>query len=177
TLALVALLLYLNTRSAVEIVMVMLAVPFSLIGAIWLLWALGYNLSVAVWVGIIALAGLDAQTGVVMMLYLSRARRAAQRTRSRGGDRRGRRAPDPPQADDGRDDDARPPAAALEQRHRRGRDEADRRADGRRSGQLVRARAPGLSGAVRDLEEPGTRAAPTRSSSPSRKRSFLELTI
>jgi Cu(I)/Ag(I) efflux system membrane protein CusA/SilA len=71
TLALVALLLYLNTRSGVETVMVMLAVPFSLVGAVWLLYALGYNLSVAVWVGIIALAGLDAQTGVVMLLYLS----------------------------------------------------------------------------------------------------------
>ena len=75
TLALVALLLFLNTRSAVETVMVMLAVPFSLIGAIWLLYALGYNLSVAVWVGIIALAGLDAQTGVVMLLYLTLAHR------------------------------------------------------------------------------------------------------
>ncbi len=71
TLALVALLLYLNTRSAVETAMVMLAVPFSLVGAVWLLFALDYNLSVAVWVGIIALAGLDAQTGVVMLLYLS----------------------------------------------------------------------------------------------------------
>ena len=71
TLALVALLLYLNTRSGVETAMVMLAVPFSLVGAVWLLYALGYNLSVAVWVGIIALAGLDAQTGVVMLLYLS----------------------------------------------------------------------------------------------------------
>jgi Cu(I)/Ag(I) efflux system membrane protein CusA/SilA len=71
TLALVALLLYLNTRSAVETAMVMLAVPFSLIGAIWLLVALGYNMSIAVVVGFIALAGLDAQTGVVMLLYLS----------------------------------------------------------------------------------------------------------
>ena len=82
TLALVALLLYLNTRSGVETAMVMLAVPFSLVGAIWLLYALGYNLSVAVWVGIIALAGLDAQTGVVMLLYLSvawRERREAGR--------------------------------------------------------------------------------------------------
>jgi Cu(I)/Ag(I) efflux system membrane protein CusA/SilA len=82
TLALVALLLYLNTRSGVETAMVMLAVPFSLVGAVWLLFALGYNLSVAVWVGIIALAGLDAQTGVVMLLYLSvawRERRAADR--------------------------------------------------------------------------------------------------
>jgi Cu(I)/Ag(I) efflux system membrane protein CusA/SilA len=88
TLALVALLLYLNTRSAVETAMVMLAVPFSLIGAIWLLFALGYNLSVAVWVGIIALAGLDAQTGVVMLLYLTLAHRerAARGELRDGGD-------------------------------------------------------------------------------------------
>jgi Cu(I)/Ag(I) efflux system membrane protein CusA/SilA len=75
TLALVALLLYLNTRSAVETAIVLLAVPFSLVGAVWLLYALDYNLSVAVWVGIIALAGLDAQTGVVMLLYLTLAHR------------------------------------------------------------------------------------------------------
>jgi Cu(I)/Ag(I) efflux system membrane protein CusA/SilA len=55
--------------------MVLLAVPFSLIGAVWLLWALDYNLSLAVWVGVIALAGLDAQTGVVMLLYLTLAHR------------------------------------------------------------------------------------------------------
>ena len=60
--------------------MVVLAVPFSLIGAFWLLWALGYNLSVAVWVGIIALAGLDAQTGVVMLLYLTLAHRAHEQS-------------------------------------------------------------------------------------------------
>jgi Cu(I)/Ag(I) efflux system membrane protein CusA/SilA len=53
----------------------MLAVPFSLVGAVWLLWLLDYNLSVAVWVGVIALAGLDAQTGVVMLLYLTIAHR------------------------------------------------------------------------------------------------------
>jgi len=75
TLALITLLLYLNTRSGVETALVLLAVPFSLIGAVWLLFALDYNLSVAVWVGIIALAGLDAQTGVVMLLYLSVAHR------------------------------------------------------------------------------------------------------
>ncbi len=75
TLALVALLLYLNTGSAVETAVVLLAVPFSLVGAFWLLFALGYNLSIAVWVGIIALAGLDAQTGVVMLLYLTLAHR------------------------------------------------------------------------------------------------------
>ncbi|HVR27901.1 MAG TPA: CusA/CzcA family heavy metal efflux RND transporter [Thermoanaerobaculia bacterium] len=70
TLALVVLLLYLNTRSLVETGIVLLAVPFSLIGAVWLLWLLDYNLSVAVWVGLIALAGLDAETGVIMLLYL-----------------------------------------------------------------------------------------------------------
>jgi Cu(I)/Ag(I) efflux system membrane protein CusA/SilA len=72
----VVLLLYLNTGSAVETAMVTLAVPFSLVGAVWLLWLLDYNLSVAVWVGVIALAGLDAQTGVVMLLYLTLAHRA-----------------------------------------------------------------------------------------------------
>jgi copper/silver efflux system protein len=71
TLLLIVLLLYLSTRSAVEVGIVLLAVPFSLIGAVWLLWLLDYNLSVAVWVGLIALAGLDAETGVVMLLYLT----------------------------------------------------------------------------------------------------------
>jgi Cu(I)/Ag(I) efflux system membrane protein CusA/SilA len=75
TLAIVFLLLYLNTRSVVETLIVMLAVPFSLIGAVWLLYALDYNLSVAVWVGLIALAGLDAETGVIMLLYLTLAHR------------------------------------------------------------------------------------------------------
>jgi Cu(I)/Ag(I) efflux system membrane protein CusA/SilA len=70
TVLLVMLLLYLNTGSLVETLIVLLAVPFSLIGAVWLLYALDYNLSVAVWVGLIALAGLDAETGVVMLLYL-----------------------------------------------------------------------------------------------------------
>ncbi|MGD8897149.1 MAG: efflux RND transporter permease subunit, partial [Acidobacteriota bacterium] len=59
-----------NTRSIIKTGIVLLAVPFSLVGAIWLLYFLGYNWSVAVWVGIIALAGLDAETGVVMLLYL-----------------------------------------------------------------------------------------------------------
>ncbi|MBK7951410.1 MAG: efflux RND transporter permease subunit [Deltaproteobacteria bacterium] len=70
TLAIVALLLLLNTGSLVETAIVLCAVPFSLIGAFWLLWALDYHLSVGVGVGLIALAGLDAQTGVVMLLYL-----------------------------------------------------------------------------------------------------------
>ncbi len=63
-------LIYLNTSSITETVIILLAVPFSLVGASWLLYLLDYNLSVAVWVGIIALAGLDAETGVVMLLYL-----------------------------------------------------------------------------------------------------------
>jgi len=71
TLAIVFALLYFNTSSIVETMIVMLAVPFSLVGAFWLLYLLGYNMSVAVWVGIIALAGLDAETGVVMLLYLT----------------------------------------------------------------------------------------------------------
>jgi Cu(I)/Ag(I) efflux system membrane protein CusA/SilA len=70
TLFLIALLLYLNTKSGVKTAIVLLAVPFSLVGAVWLLWALGYNLSIAVWVGMIALMGLDAETGVFMLLYL-----------------------------------------------------------------------------------------------------------
>jgi copper/silver efflux system protein len=70
TLIIILLLLYLNTRSWVKTAIVLTAVPFSAIGAIWLLWALDYNLSVAVWAGIIALLGLDAETGVFMLLYL-----------------------------------------------------------------------------------------------------------
>ncbi|HEY5910684.1 MAG TPA: efflux RND transporter permease subunit [Verrucomicrobiae bacterium] len=70
TLLIVILIIYLNTRSAIKTAIVMLAVPFSLVGAVGILALLHYNLSVAVWVGIIALAGLDAETGVVMLLYL-----------------------------------------------------------------------------------------------------------
>ncbi|HEY2082189.1 MAG TPA: efflux RND transporter permease subunit, partial [Verrucomicrobiae bacterium] len=70
TLLIITLIIYLNTKSLVKTAIVMLAVPFSLVGAFWTLYLLHYNLSVAVWVGIIALAGLDAETGVVMLLYL-----------------------------------------------------------------------------------------------------------
>ena len=70
TLLIVFTLLYMNTGSITETGIVLLAVPFSLVGAIWLLWLLDYNMSIAVWVGLIALAGLDAETGVVMLLYL-----------------------------------------------------------------------------------------------------------
>jgi Cu(I)/Ag(I) efflux system membrane protein CusA/SilA len=79
TLGIVFVLLYFNTQSVTETVIVMLAVPFSLVGAFWLLFLLHYNMSVAVWVGIIALAGLDAETGVVMLLYLTLAHARAAR--------------------------------------------------------------------------------------------------
>ena len=70
TLFIVIVLLYLNTGSGVKTAIVLLAVPFSAIGAIWLLYWLGYNMSVAVWVGLIALLGVAAETGVFMLLYL-----------------------------------------------------------------------------------------------------------
>ena len=86
TLAIIFLLLYLNFRRVTESLIVMLSVPFALVGGIWLLWALDYNLSVAVAVGFIALAGVAAETGVVMLIYLDHAleARAAAR-RAQGG--------------------------------------------------------------------------------------------
>jgi Cu(I)/Ag(I) efflux system membrane protein CusA/SilA len=70
TLFIIFVLIYLNTQSVIKTFIVLLAVPFSLVGAFWLLYLLNYNMSIAVWVGIIALAGLDAETGVIMLLYL-----------------------------------------------------------------------------------------------------------
>ncbi len=70
TLVLIWLLMYMNTKSAVKTMIVLMAVPFSIIGAVWFLYILGYNLSIAVGVGIIALMGLDAETGVFMLLFL-----------------------------------------------------------------------------------------------------------
>jgi Cu(I)/Ag(I) efflux system membrane protein CusA/SilA len=87
TLFLIFLLLYFNTRSAAKTFIILLAVPFSAVGAIWFLHFLGYNTSIAVWVGLIALLGVDAETGVFMLLYLDLAyeeRRAAGRMTSRG---------------------------------------------------------------------------------------------
>ncbi|MEE9576223.1 MAG: CusA/CzcA family heavy metal efflux RND transporter, partial [Gemmatimonadota bacterium] len=70
TLGIIFLLLYLNFRGVAESLIVMLALPFSLVGGFWFLWLLGYNTSVAVWVGFIALAGVAAETAVVMLIYL-----------------------------------------------------------------------------------------------------------
>ncbi len=70
TLFLILMLLYLNTRSITKTMIIILAVPFSAVGAIWLLYLLGYNMSIGVWVGLIALLGVDAETAVFMLLYL-----------------------------------------------------------------------------------------------------------
>jgi copper/silver efflux system protein len=79
TLVLIFGLLYANTKSAFKASLVMLAVPFSAIGAFWLMWILGYNMSIAVWVGLIALLGLDAETGVFMLLFLDLSHDQAKR--------------------------------------------------------------------------------------------------
>jgi Cu(I)/Ag(I) efflux system membrane protein CusA/SilA len=79
TIAIIFLLLYCNTRSLVKTMIVTLAVPFSAVGAIWIVYALGYNMSIAVWLGIIALLGIDAVTGVFMLLYLDLAYEKAKR--------------------------------------------------------------------------------------------------
>jgi Cu(I)/Ag(I) efflux system membrane protein CusA/SilA len=78
TIFLVFLLLYFNTRSVTKTMIILLAVPFSAIGAIWFLYLLGYNMSIAVWVGLIALMGVDAETGMFMLLYLDLAYHEAQ---------------------------------------------------------------------------------------------------
>ena len=79
TFALIVLLLYLATRSWFRVGVILLAVPFSLIGAFWFLWLLGYDMSLAVWVGIIALLGIDAETGQLMLLYLDKSYDRAKR--------------------------------------------------------------------------------------------------
>ena len=80
TLLSIFLLLYLNFRRITETLIVMLSVPFALVGGVWLMWWLGYNLSVAVAVGFIALAGVAAETGVIMLIYLDHAWEAVKRT-------------------------------------------------------------------------------------------------
>jgi Cu(I)/Ag(I) efflux system membrane protein CusA/SilA len=79
TVFLIFVLIYLNTRSFTKTMIVLLAVPFSAIGAIWFLYLLDYNMSVAVWVGLVALLGVDAETGMFMLLYLDLAYEDAKR--------------------------------------------------------------------------------------------------
>jgi Cu(I)/Ag(I) efflux system membrane protein CusA/SilA len=79
TLGLIVLLLFFNTRSIPKTLLILCAVPFSAIGAIWFLYLAGYNMSTAVWIGLIALLGVDAETGVFMLLYLDLAYHKARR--------------------------------------------------------------------------------------------------
>jgi Cu(I)/Ag(I) efflux system membrane protein CusA/SilA len=85
TLLIIFLLLYLNFKRIAESLMVMLSVPFALVGGVWLLWLLGYNMSVAVAVGFIALAGVAAETGVVMLIYLEQAWQAVCAQKAQAG--------------------------------------------------------------------------------------------
>jgi copper/silver efflux system protein len=80
----ILLLLCLNTKSITKTFIVMLAVPFSALGALWLLYLLGYNMSIGVWVGLVALLGVDAETGFFMLLYLDLAYEQAKRERRLG---------------------------------------------------------------------------------------------
>ena len=126
TLLVIFVLLYLAFRRIDEALLIMLAVPFALVGGYWLLWALGYATSVATAVGFIALAGVAAEFGVVMLLYLrhaweARLARGEPPTREtlRRGDRGGRRAARATEGDDRRRDHGGPAADHAELRHRR----------------------------------------------------------
>ena len=167
TLLLIFLTIYASTRSVARTCIVLSAVPLSLIGTFWLLYALDYNLSIAVWVGVIALAGLSAETGVVMLLYLDRACDAA-RAEGRLGtlpelreavfDGAARRVR--PGRDADRHDRVGTAADHVEHRHRGRRDEAHRGADGGRRGDHGRRRAADLSGRLLHLA--GLGAVPIR---------------
>ena len=159
TILIIFVLLYLNTKSAVKAGIVMLAVPFSLIGAIWLLYFLGYNISIAVWVGMIALMGLDAETGVFMLLFLDLSyheRLAQGRLKTfadlkRGGDPRGGQA-HPAQDHDGHGHVHGPDSHHVVHGHGVRRDEADRRPDDRRHSHELSAGAARLSASLCHLE-------------------------
>ena len=162
TLLIVFVLLYFNTGHVGKVFIVLLAVPFSLIGAFWCIYLLGYHLSVAVWVGIIALAGVDAETGVIMLLYLDTAyekwkgqgkMRTLEDLReaiSEGAVKRIR------PEDDDRDGDHHGSFADHVEPWRRSRcDETDRRAHDRRNHHFLRPGADRLPGDLRDLEGKG----------------------
>ncbi len=157
TLAIIFLLLYLNFGALTETLIVMLSLPFALVGGLWLMWLLGFNMSVAVAVGFIALAGVAAETGVVMLIYLDHALKEVKAEREAQGQpfttarsvprdharRRGARAPED---DDGRRHHGRAPAHPLEHRRRLRGDAAHRRADDRRHGLVDDPHADGHSG-------------------------------
>ena len=139
TLALIFVLLYMNFKSVAETFIILLSIPFAMTGSIWLLWLLDYNLSIAVWVGIIALAGLAAQTGTVMIIYLDEAFHAYQQAgphedpaRPLRGHHLRRRPARPPEAHDRLHDHPRPGPGALGARRWRRSHPAHRRPDDRR---------------------------------------------
>ena len=159
TLFIVFLLLYFNTGSAVKTCIILLAVPFSAIGAVWFLYLLGYNMSIAVWVGLIALLGVDAETAVFMLLYLDLAYHEAQQEgadaqlgRSARSHRQRRGQTAPSQGYDRGLHAVRLAAHHVVGRRRRGRDEAHRRAHDRRNCHLVRDGVDCLSADLRHLE-------------------------
>ena len=155
---LIIVLLYFNTKSGIKTAIVLPAVPFSAIGAIWLLYLLGYNVSIAVWVGLIALMGLDAETGIFMLLFLDIAYYdAKKRGALRGASdlmeaypRRGQARP--AQDDDRRSGLHRTDTDNVVDRHRCGHDEAHRRADDRRTHHLVPFGVARVSCGLYDLE-------------------------
>ncbi len=142
TLFLIFLLLYFNTRSVAKTAIVLLAVPFSGVGAIWFLYLLGYNLSVGVWVGLIALLGVDAETGVFMLLYLDLAYERAVRDgrlNTLADLQQGRRPAHPAEVHDRGHNVPWPGTDHVGHRHRVGCDEAHRRPHDRRHLYVVRA--------------------------------------
>ena len=159
TLLLILLLLYMNTRSLTKTFIVVLAVPFSAIGAVWFLYLLGYNMSIAVWVGLIALLGVDAETGVFMLLYLdlayeqAKARRpSAKPGRLAGGHSSGSGQAPAAQVHDRSRGLSGTDSHHVGDRHRIRRDETDRGAHDRRDPNLIPAGTGGLSARVPDLE-------------------------
>ena len=161
TVLIIFLLLYLNFRRVTETLIVMLSVPFALVGGFWLMWWLGFNFSVAVAVGFIALAGVAAETGVVMLIYLDNALTERASAPQRRRTRRSRTKICYAAIMEGAVERVRPKmmtvcrhhggAAAdhVEPRHRRRGDAAHRRADDRRHGVIDRADAGRDSGDLR----------------------------
>ena len=163
TIVIIFVIIFLNTKSLIKTAIVLLAVPFSLVGAIWLIYLLGYNMSVAVWVGIIALAGLDAETGVVMLLYLDQ---AYEDFKERGvlNDRNDlarfhlcrRREAGPAEGHDYLRDRGRSCAHPVEPGSRRRRHEAHRHANGRRRGHIRHHGTGNLSDHLFPLAKPAS---------------------
>ena len=166
TLFLIFFLLYMNTKSAFKASVVMLAVPFSVVGAVWLMYILGYNVSIAAWVGMIALMGLDAETGVFMLLFLDLSYDEAKRqNRLRiAGRAEGRDHPWRGETRSAEDDDRDGRHGGLDADHvvsrvGRRRHEASRRPDGRGTRHVVHHGTTRLPGDLPAVEEEGTQAA------------------